>query len=92
MNIMSIVIVLLFKFYHPGYTPDLHHIYIDLVRDDTWEHSGEKLTYASGWNANEPNNYKGPQDCAVIKMDGWGDYRCGDNTPFLCEVNIWKWT
>ena len=70
MNIMSIVIVLSFKFYHPGYTPDSGYFHIDLVRDDTWEHSGEQLTYASGWRAGEPNNYRGPTRL-WSDNDGW---------------------
>ena len=52
---------------------------MDLVNDDTWEHSGEQLTYTSGWKAGQPNNFEGPQDCAQLWMDGWGDIECDLN-------------
>ena len=43
---------------------------MDLVNDDTWEHSGEQLTFTSGWQTHQPNNWSGPQDCTMF-LDGW---------------------
>ena len=60
---------------------------MDLVNDDTWEHSGERLTYKSGWMDDQPNNWRNPQDCAEFRMNGWNDATCDLNIPFLCEVN-----
>ena len=60
---------------------------MDLVNDNTWEHSGERLTYTSGWKAHQPNNLWGSQDCAKFFVDGWDDAECDLNITFLCEVN-----
>ena len=65
---------------------------MDLVNDGTWEHSGEQLNFTSGWQADQPNNWSGPQDCTTLFMDGWCDRSCDFNIPFLCEINNWKCT
>ncbi|XP_008848050.1 mannose-binding protein A-like [Nannospalax galili] len=47
--------------------------------------TGGTLTY-SNWKKDEPNNYGGGEDCAIILKEGiWNDISC--NTPFLavCE-------
>ena len=58
---------------------------MDLVNDDTWEHSGEKLTYTDGWRIGEPSKSMS-QDCATFLSNGWNDIQCSPAQNILCEV------
>ena len=58
---------------------------MDLIDDDTWEHSGEKLTYTSGWTDGQPD-FGSHENCARLKFLGWGDIECDYNISFVCEV------
>nr|BAD98919.1 mannose-binding lectin [Lethenteron camtschaticum] len=57
------------------------------------------FTYAAGgggplgynnWNAGEPNNAGGDEDCAVIVANGgkWNDVRCSRECHFVCELPL----
>ncbi|XP_078392154.1 CD209 antigen-like protein 2 [Cetorhinus maximus] len=37
------------------------------------------------WYQGEPNNWSGNENCAIIRMNGWNDYSCTDQFPFICE-------
>ncbi|KAI8493789.1 hypothetical protein Bbelb_281360 [Branchiostoma belcheri] len=40
------------------------------------------------WNPREPNNYKGNEDCAVMRYNGrWNDQNCRRAFPFICQIN-----
>ncbi|XP_041036041.1 C-type lectin domain family 4 member E-like [Carcharodon carcharias] len=37
------------------------------------------------WYQGKPNNWKGNENCALIRTSGWNDYICSDHFPFICE-------
>ena len=58
-------------------------IWMDLVNDITWRHSGKMATYTN-WNNNEPNSIN--EVCTVMNISGrWGDVSCAKIYGFLCE-------
>jgi hypothetical protein len=70
----------------------------DLTTEGTWVWDGGDPFWqgASGgaplgghytsWNAGEPNNNNGSEDCAVMRADGtWNDYGCGNSLRFICR-------
>jgi len=62
--------------------------YNDIVIEGTWAWAnGSKARYAN-WMPNEPNDYWGNEDCAVINYDGagrWNDVPCDWAVNFICE-------
>ena len=61
---------------------------MDLYNDDTWDHSGELLTYSSAWKPGQPSNPSGvdTDDCGALSPLGWYDAKCVIARLFLCEV------
>ena len=50
---------------------------------------GTPVDYTN-WNPNEPNNYKGQENCVTYNVNGqgggWNDMTCYWPKPFLCAV------
>nr|AAF63469.1 mannose binding-like lectin precursor [Danio rerio] len=48
----------------------------------------KKLTFTN-WGPNQPDNYKGAQDCGAIADSGlWDDVSCDSLYPIICEIEI----
>ena len=60
-----------------------------------WESSGVPLTFTN-WLPGEPNNFKGNQDCLLIRSfhssrENWDDNYCDDtNMKPLCQISTGK--
>ncbi|XP_035675991.1 perlucin-like [Branchiostoma floridae] len=39
----------------------------------------------TAWAADQPNSYKGEEDCALLHT-GWYDYPCQEKEGFFCQV------
>ncbi|XP_019630644.1 PREDICTED: uncharacterized protein LOC109474722 [Branchiostoma belcheri] len=40
------------------------------------------------WNPREPNNYRGGEDCVVMRYNGrWNDQNCRRAFPYICQIN-----
>lgn len=53
--------------------------------DWRWMNDLSKVQY-SGWHPNEPNNYGGNEDCALISMaHSWNDGTCKSSLGYICE-------
>ena len=48
---------------------------------------GSAVDYTN-WKANEPNNYKGSEDCAVYitSTHNWNDMNCYATTSYICAI------
>ena len=55
-----------------------------MVNDDTWQHSGEKLTFTN-WGVSEPQ--ASSQDVTVLWPPGWSDVAHTQAFAFLCEYS-----
>nr|XP_055057561.1 mannose-binding protein A-like isoform X2 [Misgurnus anguillicaudatus] len=43
----------------------------------------------SNWKKNEPNDYKGAEDCVILNTDGeWSDVRCDSKWHVVCEIKV----
>ena len=65
-------------------------IWIDLVDDTTWHHSGETATYTN-WANNEPDPNTLLEDCtqAFSSIGGrWRDYSCTNFAAYICEKDL----
>ena len=40
------------------------------------------------WATNQPDDYKGKEDCVVAGASDWQDTRCGRRFPFVCEMGF----
>ncbi|XP_053489442.1 C-type mannose receptor 2-like [Ictalurus furcatus] len=50
-----------------------------------WSFGYEPVTNKFGnWEAGEPNNNNGDQNCGLMTPWGWGDKQCTQNYPFVC--------
>lgn len=48
----------------------------------------QPLTFTK-WKKNEPNDYRGNEDCVVIFTDGeWNDVKCDSEWHVVCELQI----
>ena len=55
-------------------------------KDALWEwKSGLPFGFAK-WNAYEPNNWGGKEDCVEVKGSGWNDRKCSDRNKAICEI------
>ncbi|XP_076072524.1 perlucin-like protein [Mytilus galloprovincialis] len=56
--------------------------------DWRWMNDLSKVQY-SGWHPNEPNNYAGNEDCALISIAhsslSWNDGTCKSSLGYICE-------
>lgn len=60
------------------------YLWLDLVNDDTWQHSGEAAVYTH-WHSGEPDDDS--STCAIMtKHSGWRDKLCSLKFSFLCEI------
>ena len=49
--------------------------------------NGSNKTYFN-WDLDEPNQYKGNEDCVEVRLDrdgGWNDVPCNNKKTFVCE-------
>ena len=61
------------------------YIWIDLVDDVTWHHSGQTATFTN-WEEDEPTNNNPSTGCTIMKPYGmWNDRPCHKVYGFLCE-------
>ena len=72
-------------------TFDSPYLWIGLREDSwyKWETDGEALTFAA-WDAGQPNNYGGNQDCAAMRKADheWDDAVCSQHYGYACQANI----
>ncbi|XP_035859894.1 galactose-specific lectin nattectin-like isoform X1 [Sander lucioperca] len=79
--------------YIKGVSGSYRHSWIggtDAVQEGTWLWSdGSKMTYKS-WNAGEPNNAGGAENCLEMNWGGenWNDGACTNQLPFVCSKNL----
>ncbi|XP_039662058.1 galactose-specific lectin nattectin-like [Perca fluviatilis] len=62
----------------------------DAVKEGTWMWTdGSKFDYKI-WNAGEPNNYGGAENCLTMNWDGanWNDLACTNQNSFVCSKNL----
>ncbi|KAK3100672.1 hypothetical protein FSP39_023592 [Pinctada imbricata] len=57
-----------------------------------WTDSGLPYqTNYTNWHAGQPNNVGSNQDCLLLEYPDdnwkWGDVRCTDTHPYICEIN-----
>ncbi|XP_073671108.1 mannose-binding protein A-like isoform X2 [Paramisgurnus dabryanus] len=52
------------------------------------DNNGKPLTFTN-WDSGQPDDYKGAQDCSVLRVPSgfWDDIGC-DNRPIICEIEI----
>uniref|UniRef100_A0A8C6T8G6 C-type lectin domain-containing protein n=1 Tax=Neogobius melanostomus TaxID=47308 RepID=A0A8C6T8G6_9GOBI len=63
----------------------------DAQQDGLWLWINSKPMTFTGWCVGEPNNHRGPQQCAVINFSAkkcWDDERCLVKLPFVCETEL----
>ena len=63
--------------------------YNDLTVEGYWDWDGPYSTYTN-WAANEPNDWGGDEDCAILNTwsgGEWNDADCLTSTYFVCESN-----
>uniref|UniRef100_A0A8C6TRM0 C-type lectin domain-containing protein n=1 Tax=Neogobius melanostomus TaxID=47308 RepID=A0A8C6TRM0_9GOBI len=63
----------------------------DAQQDGLWLWINSKPMTFTGWCVGEPNNHRGPQQCAVINFSAkkcWDDERCLVKLPFVCEKEL----
>lgn len=67
--------------------------YTDQHAEGQWQPADHPSVYwamnkANLWNANEPNNYNGQEDCAQLKNStGLNDTQCSKNAKALCYMD-----
>ena len=56
----------------------------------TFEWSDGNPVNFTNWEENQPNNYNGEQDCAVMYRSTWNDFQCESISPkpFMCKMAI----
>ena len=59
-------------------------VWIDLINDDTWAHSGQQATFYD-WKDTQPD--KAEQTCATMRIK-WYDVQCDRQYAFVCEKTI----
>ena len=71
----------------------LHQLWIglnDIAKEGEFvTTSGEKPCYTN-WHPNEPNNYAGSEDCAVVfwrESTKWNDLPCHVKRNFICQLH-----
>ncbi|XP_071807971.1 C-type lectin domain family 4 member M-like [Asterias amurensis] len=59
----------------------------DIDAADTWVCFGEGTidVHDERWMDSEPNNSKGPEDCAEGWAKGWNDNDCGTQRRVICQ-------
>lgn len=59
---------------------------------DKLEVNDQRLTdFVWSWAANEPNNYGGNEDCAVMHFGLWNDDNCNSRHRFSCKNSAGEW-
>uniref|UniRef100_A0A3B3I261 C-type lectin domain-containing protein n=1 Tax=Oryzias latipes TaxID=8090 RepID=A0A3B3I261_ORYLA len=61
--------------------------YTDAEQEGVWLWSDRTIDNYQNWNRGEPNNYNGPENCAVTNWGffrRWNDINCSEKFPFLC--------
>lgn len=60
----------------------------DKDNEGTFVDMDNRSLYFTKWMKNEPNNYKGAEDCAAIYSDGeWNDVMCDSKWHVVCELH-----
>jgi hypothetical protein len=55
-------------------------------RTFVWKSSNVRSSYFN-WHQNEPNNYRGAENCVQLFQTGyWNDKPCDTSIPFVCEA------
>lgn len=58
----------------------------DRAREGSWRNTKGNLISFTFWGPGEPNNYRGGEDCAQLRGNGyWNDDKCSRKFYFLCE-------
>ena len=57
-------------------------VWMDLINDDTWEHSGETATFTK-WGNTEPD--AGETCCVLSSVHTWSDVICPRIHVYVCE-------
>ena len=61
-------------------------VWIGLVNDAIWDHSGETVSYTKPWANVQPYLDSSLQDCTILGFDKkWYDEFCSDEFGFICE-------
>ena len=52
-----------------------------------WVLDGSILSNFYAWNENEPNDWKGPENCVEMlnRCGRWNDKRCSKSNAYVCE-------